>query len=75
MATLGQAPWQVKVCKLADIYDNLSDSVQLTAKGKQKALLRSRHYLDALHGDLPEQARRPFEIVSNLLAQMEAAAS
>src|SRR5947199_10201958 len=27
--TLARAPWQVKVCKLADVYDNLSDSVNM----------------------------------------------
>src|SRR6058998_118502 len=32
---LSQAPWQVRVCKLADIYDNLSDSRHLSEQGRK----------------------------------------
>jgi len=71
MKTLSQSPWQVKVCKLADIYDNLSDSASLNSKGREKSLARSRKYLDALRADLPEQAKRPFEIVSDLLKRKQ----
>src|SRR5437868_3381466 len=30
-AVLAAAPWQVKICKLADVYDNLIDSAHLGA--------------------------------------------
>jgi (p)ppGpp synthase/HD superfamily hydrolase len=67
-----RAPWQVQVCKLADIFDNLTDSFHNKAKPAGHTFERARHYLAALRGDLPEQARRPFEIVSGLLAELEA---
>src|SRR5262249_49392113 len=55
---LARADWRVKVCKLADIYDNLRDSPTLKEKGPGKTRRRSREYLDALNSpDLPEQAR------------------
>jgi (p)ppGpp synthase/HD superfamily hydrolase len=73
-AGLATAPWQVKVCKLADIYDNLTDS---TAQGQrsERVFKRSRFYLQALKQDLPRQAERPWQIVSDLLAELERATS
>ncbi len=72
---LAKAPWQVKVGKLADIFDNLMDSVHLSARQRARACERSHQYLQALEqGGLPEPARRPFQIVSQLLAEVEGAA-
>ena len=73
MRELAAADWPVKVCKLADIYDNLSDSVHLSERFRRRTIGRSRRYLDALGRDLPEPARRPFEIVSALVREIEAA--
>jgi guanosine-3',5'-bis(diphosphate) 3'-pyrophosphohydrolase len=75
MAGLVRAPWQVKVCKLADIFDNLTDLVHTRPEQQKKSLQRSRSYLQALEPDLPEQAQRPFAIVKQLLAEMETVAS
>jgi guanosine-3',5'-bis(diphosphate) 3'-pyrophosphohydrolase len=73
-AGLAKAPWQVKVGKLADIFDNLMDSVHLSARQRSRACQRSHQYLQALEqGGVPEQARRPLQIVSQLLAEVEAA--
>jgi (p)ppGpp synthase/HD superfamily hydrolase len=58
--------WQVRVCKLADMYDNLMDMRHLTPGRRVRALARLGAYLDALGRDLPEQARRPYELVSQL---------
>jgi (p)ppGpp synthase/HD superfamily hydrolase len=70
--TLARSDWRVKVCKLADVYDNLRDSPTRKAKGTGKTLQRSREYLDALNTpDLPEQARRAWDIVHRLLTEME----
>jgi guanosine-3',5'-bis(diphosphate) 3'-pyrophosphohydrolase len=70
-ARLAQAGWQVKVCKLADIYDNLMDSVH-TQKDQQARTIRNAHrYLTALKSNLPEVAQSPWETVSRLLADME----
>jgi (p)ppGpp synthase/HD superfamily hydrolase len=73
MRGLSSAPWQVKVCKLADIYDNLTDSKHLSDKGRQHTLARTKKYMSALQIDLPAEARRPFEIVSELIAKIESA--
>jgi guanosine-3',5'-bis(diphosphate) 3'-pyrophosphohydrolase len=70
-AVLAQAPWQVKVCKLADIFDNLMDSRHTQPGQRARVLQRAHEYLAALQVELPEQARRPWEIVSRLLAEIE----
>jgi (p)ppGpp synthase/HD superfamily hydrolase len=70
-AQLAAGPWQVKICKLADIFDNLMDSVTSRPEQRQRVLRNSHRYLKALQHDLPEPARRPWEIVSRLLADME----
>jgi (p)ppGpp synthase/HD superfamily hydrolase len=60
---LTAAPWQVQVCKLADIYDNLSDNASLTAKGRLKGLGNAKRYLEALEADLKEEARPAWQKV------------
>jgi guanosine-3',5'-bis(diphosphate) 3'-pyrophosphohydrolase len=58
---LQKAPWQVQLCKLADIYDNLLDSTSLPAEKQVHSLARSRQYLDGLDavgGAETEKARR-----------------
>ena len=61
--TLSESPWQVRVCKLADMYDNLTDAKALPADKRQRTVKRSQRYFDALRVNLPEEARRPFEVV------------
>jgi guanosine-3',5'-bis(diphosphate) 3'-pyrophosphohydrolase len=73
METLSRAPWQVKICKLADMYDNLNDIRHLKPESKKKVFARLRGYLDSVEKDLPAKARKPFEIVSELLARLESA--
>src|SRR5262249_12439175 len=70
-AVLAKAPWQVKVCKLADIFDNLMDARHTKPAQRAKVLRRAREYLAALQPQLPEQAQQPWEIVSRLLAEIE----
>jgi guanosine-3',5'-bis(diphosphate) 3'-pyrophosphohydrolase len=73
MAGLAAAPWQVKVCKLADVFDNLMDSRQLSEQQRQRTLARARAYLGVLDSPaLPSAARRAFEIVQTLLREIEA---
>jgi guanosine-3',5'-bis(diphosphate) 3'-pyrophosphohydrolase len=72
MRGLAAADWPVKVCKLADIYDNMSDSVHLSERFRRRTLGRTQRYLAAIGRDLPEQARRPFEMVSDLVREVEA---
>jgi guanosine-3',5'-bis(diphosphate) 3'-pyrophosphohydrolase len=71
-AQLSQAPWQVKICKLADMYDNLIDSSYLQLHQRPRTQQRIRGYLNALQSpDLPPVVRRAWESVESLLASME----
>lgn len=63
---LSTAPWQVRVCKLADIYDNLNDSGNQPAEKRSRSLSRSRRYLDALKVDMPREIEQPLAIVEAL---------
>jgi guanosine-3',5'-bis(diphosphate) 3'-pyrophosphohydrolase len=69
---LAQAPWQVQACKLADVYDNVTDSAQSEPQQRAHVLKRAHYYVDALAARLLEPARRPWEIVVELLKQVEA---
>jgi guanosine-3',5'-bis(diphosphate) 3'-pyrophosphohydrolase len=67
---LRAAPWQVKVCKLADIYDNLTDSALLKPEQRPRTYQRSCTYLDALaEPNLPPVLQRAHQVVSALLSE------
>ena len=69
--TLANAPWQVKVCKLADVYDNLIDSAHLGGDKRQRTLRRSRSYLTSLKtGDLPPAVVDAWEKTDDLLVRL-----
>jgi guanosine-3',5'-bis(diphosphate) 3'-pyrophosphohydrolase len=68
---LARAPWQVKACKLADVYDNVMDSLNSEPQQGAHVLKRAHYYLDALKPNLPEPARRPWEMVAELLERVE----
>ena len=70
VAALAAAPWQVKVCKMADVYDNLNDCCHLTAAGKRRTCGKSRTYLDAVSGGLPEKAQAAFALTEAKLAEV-----
>jgi guanosine-3',5'-bis(diphosphate) 3'-pyrophosphohydrolase len=69
-ATLAKAELAVKIVKLADIFDNLTDSAHLSSSGRRRAIERSQRYLAALENDLPELARRPMAVVRRLLDEI-----
>jgi guanosine-3',5'-bis(diphosphate) 3'-pyrophosphohydrolase len=69
MATLAGAGPAVKVVKLADIFDNLTDSRHLSPGARQRTAERSRKYLSALETNLPDVARAPLELIRQLLAE------
>jgi guanosine-3',5'-bis(diphosphate) 3'-pyrophosphohydrolase len=71
---IAQAPWQVQVCKLADVFDNLMDSVHTEREEQARTFKNTSRYLDSLQRHLHEEARRPWEIVSQLLATMRSGA-
>jgi len=70
VAHLVEAPWQVKVCKLADIFDNLMDSKHLGPQHRERTRQRSRRYLDAIGSNLPAEARGAQETVERLFAEL-----
>jgi (p)ppGpp synthase/HD superfamily hydrolase len=71
-AALAAAPWQVKACKLADIFDNLLDSRHLSPERRRRTVKRTRLYLEALQRpDLPDRIRPAGQLVERLLADVE----
>jgi guanosine-3',5'-bis(diphosphate) 3'-pyrophosphohydrolase len=64
---LAQAPWQVQVCKLADVFDNLMDLEHMPADKRGRSLKNAIRYLDALKSNLHERAQKPWQIVAALL--------
>ncbi len=68
---LAEAPWQVQVCKLADIHDNLTDSIHTLPDAQARTRRRSHEYLEAIRPALKPEARPAFTIVSRLLTGME----
>jgi guanosine-3',5'-bis(diphosphate) 3'-pyrophosphohydrolase len=68
-AELARSPWQVQVCKLADVFDNLLDSGHLGEEKRQKTLQRARAYLSALQSNLQPEAKSHWETVAQLLAR------
>ena len=53
ISQLESAPDEVKLAKLADIYDNLTDAKSLTAKKRAKTVRRLKTYFDVLKGKHP----------------------
>src|SRR5262249_27582854 len=67
MAELARSPWQVQVCKLADVFDNLLDSTHVTPEQRTRVLRRAHNYLGALKSNLRPEARPHWETVTELL--------
>jgi guanosine-3',5'-bis(diphosphate) 3'-pyrophosphohydrolase len=67
---LEQAPWQVKACKLADMFDNLMDMDMLPAERRPHTLGRMRMYLGRLETKTPE-LQKPWNLVRQLLQDRE----
>jgi guanosine-3',5'-bis(diphosphate) 3'-pyrophosphohydrolase len=67
MESLKRAPWQVQICKLADIYDNLLDSAHLNPEGRRHTCERIRSYIEALEASAHPQTHQPLALVKNLL--------
>ena len=66
VATLAAAGWQVQVCKIGDVYDNLLDSGNMPAEKRAKTLGRARTYLDAFGASLRPEARAAYDMVVRL---------
>src|SRR5262249_3883051 len=68
---LKEAPWQVQVCKLADLFDNLMDLRQLPTDRQAKSLERYEHAFAALRDHAAPSAKQPIAILPQLLAEMK----
>jgi guanosine-3',5'-bis(diphosphate) 3'-pyrophosphohydrolase len=71
LAGLANAPWQVRICKLADMYDNLSDSRTIDPERRAKTLGRIRFYLDGIKPAHSDETSQAWQIVADLLAAKE----
>jgi (p)ppGpp synthase/HD superfamily hydrolase len=69
---LAAAPWQVQVCKLADLFDNILDHDYLPVNKRLSSLRKKRPYLDALRSDLKPEAAAAWQRVARLYEEMEA---
>ena len=65
--TVSEAEWPVVICKLADIYDNATDSASMNAKGRQRTLGRSENYYKALASTQHDEAKDTLVIVRQKL--------
>jgi guanosine-3',5'-bis(diphosphate) 3'-pyrophosphohydrolase len=66
---LAEAPWPVLVCKLADVYDNLSDAASLSESGQARVFDNARRYLAALKEDLKPEAAAAWQTVAEWLRE------
>jgi len=66
-----EAPWQVQVCKLADIFDNLMDIPHLPAERRGHAIARAEQYLAALRHVTAPEVKAPIALVEQLLAEVK----
>jgi len=64
--TLAAAPWQVQVCKLADVFDNLLDTDYLTPEQRPRALQNKHRYLKAIKSGLKPEASKAWRLTDQL---------
>lgn len=71
MKQLEAAPAEVKLIKLADIYDNVMDARAAGPEQLAKSLNRSKHYLQALKRDPSPSLSVPLRTVETMLKNFE----
>ena len=72
---LRSAPWQVQVCKLADVYDNLQDTAGLPAERRKHSVQRAQQYLEALSGSKAAELAQPLALVREQLRRAGASSA
>jgi (p)ppGpp synthase/HD superfamily hydrolase len=70
-SVLAGSDWQVKVLKLADLYDNLGDSKSTSLAQKRKTVEKAHFYLAAVRHGLPPEADKAMKLVEQRLAEVE----
>ncbi len=68
------APWQVKVIKLGDLFDNLSDTITMPESKREKTFTKSRIMLPAVLKGLPSRYKQAAGHVQRLLDSRRAKA-
>lgn len=68
-ATLAAAPAEVKLCKLADVYDNLLDCQGMPAAARTKMAEKARMLLNLFSDDLRTRWPHVLSSVADLLAR------
>jgi 5'-deoxynucleotidase YfbR-like HD superfamily hydrolase len=69
LQAIAAAPPVVQLCKLADAYDNVLSSTELTKKQQTKTLHKANDLLDKLEPNLPDDARHAFDLLRELIEQ------
>ena len=69
--SLSRAPWQVRLCKLADMFDNLMDLASLDAKKRVGVLRRLRDCLEGITPTGTDETSNAWRMVAELLAAEE----
>lgn len=72
IARLKQAPWQVQACKLADIYDNVSD-LAVPAEMRARSLRRAEQYFAELRHLKAPELQIPIQLLEERLKHVRAA--
>jgi hypothetical protein len=62
----------VQVCKLADIFDNLTDVAHLTREKRATAFHRYEGYFTRLSQSPPPKAKNPIALVRKLIEEVRA---
>jgi len=70
IAGLKSAPWQVQVCKLADMYDNLMDTVHVPIEKRARTLRRAEQYFAELGRITTPEAQKAIALVRGLIDEM-----
>ena len=73
LQALRAAPWQVKVCKLADVFDNLHDMPDSPKDRRAHQLQRVTQYYEALKQNAAAELQRPLALVAEALERARAA--
>ena len=66
---LQEADIGVKLCKLADLYDNLMDSADLPKKSQTRTLRRAKQIAEHFEPGFPDEWRHALELVQDLIAE------
>jgi (p)ppGpp synthase/HD superfamily hydrolase len=72
VATLAAACWQVQVCKLGDVCDNLLDLDGMPTEKRSQSLTRAGSYLESLKLNLRPEVEAAYEMVAEVYRKARA---